>query len=62
VNKAIVEELKNIAEKAESIASLKPGDFVLDIGSHNGTFLRSHKTKGLNLIRDRTSYCYLSPI
>lgn len=50
VNKTMVEELGDIAAKAENIAPLKIGDFVLDIGSNDSTLLRSYKTSGLNTV------------
>jgi len=50
VNKTMAAELQNIAEEAEKIVSLKSGDFVLDIGSNDGTLLRSYTVPGLKLV------------
>lgn len=50
VNKTMVDELRDIAKSAERIARPQSGDFVLDIGSNDGTLLRSYETKGLNLV------------
>jgi NDP-4-keto-2,6-dideoxyhexose 3-C-methyltransferase len=50
VNKTMTVELKNITEEAEKIVSLKSGDFVLDIGSNDGTLLRSYTVPGLKLV------------
>lgn len=50
INKSMTDELNGIAKKLENIISLKSGDFVIDIGSNDGTLLRSYKTNGLNLV------------
>ena len=50
MNKTMTEELYGIARKAESLVSLSPGDFVLDIGANDGTLLRGYTAKGINLI------------
>lgn len=50
VNETMIDELRNITEAAEKNAPLKLGDFVLDIGSNDGTLLRLYKTAGLNLV------------
>lgn len=50
MNKTMTDELHGIAHKAESMVDLKPGDFILDIGSNDSTLLRGFKTQGLNLI------------
>lgn len=39
--------LKDVALAAERVAKLKPGDVVLDIGSNDGTLLRSYSVDGL---------------
>ncbi len=49
INKTMTDELEGIAAKVESLIDLSPGDFVLDIGSNDGTLLRGYKIKGLNL-------------
>ena len=48
INKTMTDELEGIAAKVESLIDLSPGDFVLDIGSNDGTLLRGYKIKGLN--------------
>ena len=51
INKSMTDELAGIAGKIESIVSLKSGDFIIDIGSNDGTLLRSYKrVPGLNLV------------
>lgn len=50
INKTMQEELANIALRATQLIALKPGDFVLDIGSNDSTLLRSYKNKDLQLI------------
>jgi len=39
--------LRDVAAAAERVANLKAGDVVLDIGSNDGTFLRSYEVSGL---------------
>lgn len=39
LNQVIVDDLKDIAEKARNIVSLKGGDVILDIGANDGTLL-----------------------
>lgn len=51
INKSMTDELNGIAEKLESIVPLKPGDFIIDIGSNDGTLLRAYKkVPGLKLV------------
>jgi len=50
MNKTMTDELHGIAQVAESIVRLAPGDFVLDIGANDGTLLRGYKTQGVKLI------------
>ncbi len=51
INKSMTDELNGIAEKLESIVPLKSGDFVIDIGSNDGTLLRGYKkVPGLKLV------------
>mgnify|MGYP001575280227 CR=1 FL=1 len=39
LNKVIIDDLKDIAEKSQKLVNLKRGDVVLDIGANDGTFL-----------------------
>src|SRR3989338_3239562 len=39
--------LQDITKRAETFLSLKPEDVVLDIGSNDGTLLRTYSAKGL---------------
>lgn len=39
--------LKEVTEAAERVVPLRSGDIVLDIGSNDGTLLRSYKTPGI---------------
>ncbi len=50
INKSMTDELNGIAAKAESILPLKSGDFVIDIGSNDGTLLRAYTVEGLRRI------------
>jgi hypothetical protein len=50
VNKSMTDALKDIAQKAQKIAKPKAGDFVIDIGSNDGTSLHFYENKELNLI------------
>ncbi len=50
VTETMKKALRDITVKAEKMFSLKSGDIVLDIGSNDGTLLRSYATKGLVLV------------
>ena len=51
INKSMTDELNGIAEKLESIVPLRSGDSIVDIGSNDGTLLRSYKkVPGLKLV------------
>ena len=50
VNKTMTDELNDIAEKAEALVNLSDGDYIIDIGSNDGTLLRGYKTPGIKLI------------
>ena len=50
INKTMRDELGSIASKAKSMANLKPGDYVIDIGANDGTLLRSYGIEGLNTV------------
>jgi len=49
VSQTMTNELHGIAKKFEALIPLKEDDFVIDIGTNDGTMLRGFKTKGLNL-------------
>lgn len=50
LNKSMVEHLGRKVATLEGIVSLNPSDVVLDIGSNDGTLLRSYRTAGLHLV------------
>lgn len=50
INKTMTDALKDIVEKAESIADLKKNDIVLDIGCNDGTLLRNYSKDGVKLV------------
>ncbi len=50
VNKTMTDELRSIAEKAESLIDLASGDFVIDIGSNDSTLLRSYTKQGIKRV------------
>ena len=50
VNKTMREELADISASAARLADLKPGDFVLDIGSNDSTLLLSYKNRNLKFV------------
>ncbi len=50
INKTMTDELEGIAKKATSIANLKSGDHVIDIGANDGTLLRGYGVEGLNTV------------
>jgi NDP-4-keto-2,6-dideoxyhexose 3-C-methyltransferase len=47
VNRTMTENLHAIAQAAEAIAGLTPGDLVIDIGCNDGTLLDGYATAGL---------------
>ena len=49
ISPTMVKALADIVQKAESIANLKSGDIVIDIGSNDGTLLKQYASK--NLVR-----------
>ncbi len=49
-------ELADIARRAVSKCALKPGDFVIDIGSNDSTLLRSYPVKDVKLVGFEPSY------
>lgn len=48
INESMRANLRDIAEKAERMARLGPGDLVVDIGCNDGTLLSSYLTDGLD--------------
>jgi NDP-4-keto-2,6-dideoxyhexose 3-C-methyltransferase len=50
VNSSMRAAIADITQKAENLASLRPGDSVLDIGCNDGTLLRSYKTPGIRRV------------
>ena len=50
INKSMTDELSNITMEIKKIVDLSVGDFVIDIGSNDGTMLRNYKIPGLNLV------------
>lgn len=49
LNRSMVEHLESIAERLARLAPLRRGDLVVDIGSNDGTLLRSYPRRGLRL-------------
>lgn len=50
LNQDMVNHLKNISGKVESLINLEEGDIVLDIGSNDATLLKSYGHKKIDLI------------
>lgn len=50
LNKSMVDHLRGKVRKILSIANLKDGDLVIDIGSNDGTTLRAYPDKGITLV------------
>lgn len=50
MNQTMTNELADITAKAEAVRPLAKGDFVIDIGSNDGTLLRSYRTRGLETV------------
>lgn len=50
VNKTMRKELADISASAAKLVDLKPGDFVLDIGSNDSTLLLSYKNRNLKFV------------
>lgn len=61
VNETMRTELRNIVEEAEGLVKLEPLDFVIDIGSNDGTLLKAYKDPrivrvGFDPARNMVSY------
>jgi NDP-4-keto-2,6-dideoxyhexose 3-C-methyltransferase len=50
VNRTMTENLHEIAQAAERLVDLQPGDLVIDIGCNDGTLLDGYRTKGLRYL------------
>jgi SAM-dependent methyltransferase len=50
LNRSMSEHLGRKAHGLEKLAQLSPGDVVLDIGSNDGTLLKSYRTERLHLV------------
>ncbi len=50
MNKTMTDELGSITSAAEKKVPLRAGDYVIDIGSNDGTLLRSYAIPGLNTV------------
>jgi hypothetical protein len=47
MNQTMTTHLKDVVEKIEHLVKLNPGDLVLDIGSNDGTLLKSYTKNGI---------------
>ena len=50
INRTMTNELKSIAKTATTLASLKSGDRVIDIGANDGTLLKNYAVEGLRRV------------
>ena len=50
LNRSMVEHLSNKCHALERVAGLEAGDLVIDIGSNDGTLLKSYRTPGLRKV------------
>lgn len=50
INQTMRDALKNIADCVKSMAELRRGDYVVDIGSNDSTLLRAYSVPGLNTV------------
>lgn len=50
LNNSMVDHLSKRVQEISTIVDLKRGDFIIDIGSNDGTMLKLYTQKGLNLV------------
>lgn len=50
LNQSMVDHLQSVVRSIEKVVDLKDGDLVIDIGSNDGTTLRSYKNQELELV------------
>jgi NDP-4-keto-2,6-dideoxyhexose 3-C-methyltransferase len=50
MNQTMTAHLKDVVKKIESIVNLKSGDLVIDIGSNDGTLLKSYTKSGIKRV------------
>lgn len=50
LNQSMVDHLQSVVRGIEKVVNLKDGDLVIDIGSNDGTTLRSYKNQELELV------------
>jgi SAM-dependent methyltransferase len=50
INQTMRDNLAGIANAAEELVKLQPGDLVIDIGCNDGTLLKSYRTQGLRIL------------
>jgi NDP-4-keto-2,6-dideoxyhexose 3-C-methyltransferase len=50
MNQTMTAHLKDVVEKIENIVHIKPGDLVIDIGSNDGTLLKSYTAEKIKRI------------
>jgi C-methyltransferase C-terminal domain/Putative zinc binding domain/Methyltransferase domain len=50
VNRTMTDHLHELAQKAEALVGLSPGDLVVDVGCNDGTLLDGYKTDGLRYL------------
>lgn len=50
INRTMTEHLHELAQKAEALVELGPGDLVVDVGCNDGTLLDGYKTEGLRYL------------
>ncbi len=50
VNRTMTDHLHDLAQKAEALVELRPGDLVVDVGCNDGTLFDGYKTEGLRYL------------